>query len=142
MKFYNLTKNNIAVENVIIIKEYFEKIKGLLGRNKIEDNEGFLIKECNCIHTLFMRFSVDLVFLKMQIMPQKRDPAKAVAQMNPPAGGTDYTDRITYRVVKIMNNIKPWRICMPVFDANAVLEIKAGITAKNMILTNDELEIV
>ena len=39
------------------------RLKGLLGKNKLEAGKGLLIQPCKGIHTFFMRFSIDAVFL-------------------------------------------------------------------------------
>ncbi len=125
MKLFNLTKNKVVVENLTIAGSYRERTKGLLGRQNIDAHEGLIIKNCNWIHTFFMKFPIDAVFLRTQ-MSQIKD--------------TDYADKTIYKVVKIAENIKPWRLSSPVFRADSVLEIKSG-SAKNIISIDDELKI-
>jgi len=128
MKLYNLTKNKVVVENLIIAESYSERTKGLMGRQNIEGNEGLLIKNCNWIHTFFMKFPIDAVFLKTKHLTNTEQ-------------NTEQTrNKTIYKVVKIMHNIKPWRLCPPVFRADSVLEIKSE-TAKNIISVGDELKI-
>jgi uncharacterized membrane protein (UPF0127 family) len=38
-------------------------MRGLLGRSGLEQKEGLLLKPCGSVHTLFMRFPIDVVFL-------------------------------------------------------------------------------
>lgn len=130
MRFYNLTRGSIVIEKVRIAEKYFERSKGLLGKNKIEENEGLFIKKCNWIHTFLMRFPIDAVFLRKERGTDAKFYAKPTQ------------NKTIYKVVKIFNNIKPWRICPPVFEADSALEIKAGVAVKNMININDELKIV
>lgn len=63
-----------------VAETLFERARGLIGRSGLEPGKGMLIMKCNCIHTFFMRFSIDATFL-------------------------DREDR----VVKIVRNIRPWR---------------------------------
>ncbi len=34
-----------------------------MGRRTLEEDEGLLIEPCSSIHTIFMRFAIDVVFL-------------------------------------------------------------------------------
>lgn len=115
MKLFNITKNKVIIGNLKIAESYRERTKGLLGRQNIEAHEGLLIKNCNWIHMFFMKFPIDAVFLK--------------------------ANKGIYKVVKILDNIKPWRISSPIFRADSVLEIKSE-TAKNIISIDDELKIM
>jgi len=38
-------------------------MKGLLGRRELREGESLLIKPCKSIHTIGMRFPIDVVFL-------------------------------------------------------------------------------
>ena len=40
-----------------------ERMRGLLGRPALNADEGLLIERCNLVHTLGMRYCLDLVFL-------------------------------------------------------------------------------
>lgn len=70
---------------------------GLLGKNSIPPGYGLLISPCNQIHTFFMKFTIDVVFL----------------------------DR-TNRIVKLCPQFKPWRITPLIWRAKTVLEMNAG----------------
>jgi len=63
-----------------IAETFRERTKGLLGRDGLAPGTGLLIRKCNCVHTLFMRFAIDATFLD-------RDG----------------------NVVKVVRNIRPWR---------------------------------
>ena len=63
-----------------VARSFFQRAKGLIGLSGLEKGTGLLILKCNCIHTFFMRFPIDAVFLD--------------------ANGN---------VVKKVSNIPPWR---------------------------------
>lgn len=44
----------------------FERVQGWLKRDSVADGEGLLICPCASIHTLGMRFAIDIVFLDVQ----------------------------------------------------------------------------
>jgi uncharacterized protein len=64
-----------------VAETFPERARGLIGRGKLAADEGMLILRCNCIHTCFMRFAINATFL-------------------------DRHDQ----VVKIVRNIRPWRL--------------------------------
>jgi uncharacterized protein len=77
--------------------DFFSRLKGLMFREKLDDDEGLLIVPCNSIHTFFMRFPIDLVFVN-------RD----------------------WSVVNEQRNIQPGKVVNPGNGAWAVLELKGG----------------
>lgn len=42
---------------------FSSRLKGLMFRSNMDDNEALLIYPCNSVHTFFMRFSIDLIFI-------------------------------------------------------------------------------
>jgi len=47
-------------------RHFFSRLRGLLGKSGLAKNEGLLITPCNQVHTLGMRFAIDVVFLDKQ----------------------------------------------------------------------------
>lgn len=56
-------ENEVVLENVVIADSFFSRLKGLMGKNTIKDDEGLLIRPCNSIHTFFMKFNLDIAFI-------------------------------------------------------------------------------
>jgi hypothetical protein len=42
-------------------------MKGLLGRSELPAGEGILLKPAGSVHTLFMRFPIDVVYLDKEL---------------------------------------------------------------------------
>lgn len=63
MKIINQTKNTVLAEDAIIADTFLKRIKGLLGRKDFKPGGALTIKPCNSIHTFFMRFPIDGLFL-------------------------------------------------------------------------------
>ncbi len=81
-----------------IARTFPERARGLIGTKALAPGEGMLILNCNAIHTFFMSFPIDALFL-------------------------DADDRI----VKVVRNIRPWRFFVwGGWRARKVLEIKAS----------------
>ena len=51
-----------AIETEIAVS-VLEKARGLLGRPSLDKGKGLLIHNCSSIHTMFMRFPIDVVYL-------------------------------------------------------------------------------
>ena len=76
------------------------RLKGLLGKDRLDPGQGLLIQPCKGIHTFFMRFSIDAVFLDKgnrvvalaHALPPNRMTSiypKAVSVLELPAGTLD-----------------------------------------------------
>ncbi len=78
------------------------RTKGLLGRASLPAGEGLWIKRCNSIHTAFMKFPIDVLFVDKDM-----------------------------RVVSVYENLKPWRITRLHFRASSVIELPAGTLAES-----------
>lgn len=69
-----LDSDQIWVEQVILADNFWTRLKGLLGRSALAENEGLLIRPCNSVHTLGMTFAIGVIFLDrdnriLQVIP-------------------------------------------------------------------------
>jgi uncharacterized membrane protein (UPF0127 family) len=85
---------------------------GLLRHKKLDDGSGLWIIPCEAVHTFFMKFAIDLVYLD-----RKR------------------------RVRGTVRALAPWRMsfCLP---AHSVLELPPGTIDRTLTQKGDELELV
>lgn len=111
MKCFNKTKNVLISDKIKIAQTFFTRLKGLLGRKNLEHSEGLYITKCPQVHTFFMKFAIDLVFVDNN-----------------------------NKVLKIVKNMKPWRISPYVFKAKNVIEFNSGFV-EDKIVENNVLEI-
>ena len=63
--------NQVLLEQVYRTSNVWERTRGLLGKRPITDNEGLLIDPCSSVHTFFMNYSIDLVYLDSQFTIRK-----------------------------------------------------------------------
>ena len=54
-----------------IADTFLKRFLGLMGRKKIPAGQGLLILPCNSIHMLFMRFSIDAVYIDENFVVKK-----------------------------------------------------------------------
>lgn len=108
----NLTRGTIVCQHVVIADTARRRMRGLLGRQSLPSGEGILLCPAPSIHTAFMKFPIDVVFL---------------------AG--------TLRVQKVVEDLGPWRMSSS-HNAWAVLEIAAGEVQRREIEVGDQLGLV
>lgn len=52
------------VLDVMVAASMFARMRGLLGRPALRRGEGMLLQSCNMVHTLGMRYPIDVIFLR------------------------------------------------------------------------------
>jgi uncharacterized protein len=63
MKIVNLTKNAVLADQAKEARTFFLRLVGLLNRDSLKKGEALILTPSNCIHTFFMRFAIDVLFL-------------------------------------------------------------------------------
>ena len=90
------SSGEVLCDRCVVADSAFARMRGLLGRRGLRQGEGLLLRPASSIHTAYMRFSIDAVFLD-------RDGV----------------------VVKVVTNLRPWQAAAA-RRARAVLELAAG----------------
>ena len=93
----NLTREQTLVAAGRVADTFWSRVRGLIGSNPLAPGEGLLIVPCNSIHTHFMRFPIDVLYVN--------------------------ADQV---VVGIDHSLPPWRIGRVHRGAHFVLELPAG----------------
>jgi uncharacterized membrane protein (UPF0127 family) len=88
---------------VVVADSYWTRLRGLLGRRELGPGEGLLLRPASSVHTAFMRFPIDVVFLDDEL-----------------------------RVLDVVEAVPPWRVKAK-RGARAVLELGAGEAARQGI---------
>ena len=83
--------------------------RGLLGRDGLDEASAMLLAPCTAVHTVGMRFAIDVVFV----------------------------DRLGY-AVKVVRGLRPWRIALAA-GGRAVIEMAAGSLRWGQVLPGDRL---
>src|SRR5919204_5668656 len=95
-----LENGRTVCERCVVADTALARMKGLLGRRDLPRGEGILLRPASSVHTGFMRFPIDVVFLDAE-----------------------------NRVVKIAAGLKPWKAAAA-RKAKAVVELPAGEAAR------------
>jgi uncharacterized membrane protein (UPF0127 family) len=88
-----------------------QRMRGLIGREGLAAGEGLLLRPAPAVHTAFMRFPIDALFLDRRM-----------------------------RVLEIVERLRPWRVAAN-RRARAVLELSAGECARCGVEVGDQLEL-
>jgi uncharacterized membrane protein (UPF0127 family) len=87
------------------------RMRGLIGRRGLPAGEGLLLSPAPAIHTAFMRFPIDALFLDRNL-----------------------------RVLEVVERLRPWRVVSK-RRARAVLELSAGESSRRGVKVGDRLEL-
>ena len=94
---------------VWLARDPFSRFLGLMGRAGLSSGEALLFPRCNSIHTLFMRFAIDVVFI-------------------------DY-----HGIALETTTANPWRFLMPRWHASHTLELGQGEASRLGITAGKKL---
>ena len=86
----------VVCQRCAVADRTLSRLRGLMGRRGLAPGEGLLLKPTPSIHTCFMRFPIDVVFLDAEL-----------------------------RVIGIRADLRPWRLAGR-RHTRAVLELRGG----------------
>jgi uncharacterized membrane protein (UPF0127 family) len=92
-----LSSGVILAGETTLAKNFAGRLRGLMGRKGLSAGEALILKPCCQIHTFFMRFDIDVIFVDRQ-----------------------------GRVLQVVERMPPWRISSLVPQARLVVELPGG----------------
>jgi len=87
----------VVAEKVAVADSFLHRLRGLLARPQLKQEEGLLLLDCESVHTAGMRYPIDVAFLD--------------------------ADRT---VVRSISGLRPWRLGLGGSAAVHALELPAG----------------
>ncbi|MGE5398733.1 MAG: DUF192 domain-containing protein [Chitinophagales bacterium] len=93
-------------------RTFWKRFLGLMGQPPKPD-QALLIKPCSSVHTFFMRFPIDIIFLD--------------------SGN---------QVLKVIDGLKPWRMTSWVRNSEVVVELPAGAALEIGIQPGDIIRLL
>ena len=105
----NARTNEVIADHVEIADTRATRRRGLLGRDRLEPSHALLLLPCFSIHTAFMRFPIDAVFVNREGV-----------------------------VVRVVADMGPWKMAAA-WRAHAVIELPAGSLRTHDVRTGDRL---
>lgn len=109
----NEAKRTVVADEVRVAASIWSRFWGLMGRKRLSEDAGLLLKPSTSIHTAFMRFPIDVVFLDRAL-----------------------------KVVKVVSQMKPFRATLAFGGAHSALELNAGAAAAAQIEPGDQLALI
>jgi uncharacterized membrane protein (UPF0127 family) len=111
--FSNRDTGDLVAPRVMVADSFLERARGLMGRKPLADLEALWIHPCGSVHTCFMRFSIDLLFLDRQL-----------------------------RITDKRSQVKPFRLALGPSGSHSVLELPAGRLTQLKCEVGQQLAIV
>lgn len=112
LRIANLTRFTDLATHAEVARTSAARQKGLLGCSGLPEGGGLWIVPCESVHTFFMKFPIDLV----------------------------YIDRKN-TVKKVRRNVPPWRISACIF-AHSIIELPVGAIDSSQTAPGDQLAFV
>jgi len=111
---FNRTRNAYLATHLLMAGTHWSRLRGLMGMNaaKFPAGDGLWIVPSRGVHTLAMRFSIDVLYL---------DANKTV--------------------VHVEQNLKPWRVARVSMRTASVLELPGNTLRSSGTAVGDEIEI-
>ncbi len=114
----SIKNQKIIADKCFVAESFLDRFRGLIGKPKLSPGEGMLFPHCNSIHMWFMRFSIDVIFLK-----REQDGVE-----------------VRVRVSSVHEGVRPWRF-FPLMDFSGsdTLELPSGVARQCGIVAGDEV---
>jgi uncharacterized protein len=111
---FSQTRQVYLASRLAIADTHWTRLRGLLGAEEddFSNSGGLWIRPCRGVHTLAMRFPIDVVYLDR--------------------AGT---------VVHVEHNLQPWRFSPIRMQATSVLELPSHTAARTETVVGDRIEI-
>lgn len=105
-----MTSQNLV--NIKIAKSLFSRSVGVIGWKDFGDKNGLLLTNTSSIHTFFVRFPLEVVFLNKEM-----------------------------EIIKIVENLRPFSFSPIVWKAKHVLEMPTGSISKYALKNGDKINL-
>jgi uncharacterized protein len=108
----NITRGTSIGDAIESAESSAQRRTGLLRHDKLDEGAGLWIVPCEAVHTFFMKFALDLIYLDRK-----------------------------HRVRGVVRNVRPWRLSA-CFTAHSVLELPTGTIDRTKTQKGDQLELI
>ncbi|GAA0340484.1 hypothetical protein GCM10008967_33560 [Bacillus carboniphilus] len=112
MKLVNLRNEEIIAEHVNPAYQFFKRLRGLMFTADLEEGVGLHIKPCRSIHTFFMNYDIDVLYLNESNV-----------------------------VVAVDESFEPGKFGKVYADANSVIELPSGTISQTETKVGDQVSL-
>jgi uncharacterized membrane protein (UPF0127 family) len=113
MKALNVTQNKVLANTLLIADTFVSSFIGLMGKRSLTLGHGLWIIPCQSVHTFWMRFSIDVIFLDR--------------------------NRV---VIQLVERLRPFRISKHISRAVSVMELPANTIVGTHTHLGDQIEVL
>lgn len=108
----NMEVSETIFNKVINANSFFKRLKGLMFTKELAEDSSIIIKPCGQIHTFFMNYNIDVLYLNKDDI-----------------------------ILDIDENLVPWRVGKWVQGAVSVVELQGGKVKKSKIKIGQAIKI-
>lgn len=112
MKAFNRTSGKELAGKLSVATSVFSRIKGLIGWQALSQGEGLLIQPCQGVHTFFLRFPIDVIFLNKD-----------------------------NQIIEAVENLQPGRMTKLLLASMSVIELPSGTLMNSENVVGNEIVI-
>lgn len=112
MQLINLSNGSILADKIEVADNFKKRLKGLIGRPGLNHGEAFVLLPCKSIHTCFMNFPIDVLFIDKE-----------------------------GRVLRTLEHVKPFKFSPIVSRSYLVVELPAGCIAATGTAAGHQMQI-
>ncbi len=111
-KAVNVARNKTLANSLLVADTFCSSLLGLMGRRQLPVGEGLWIIPCQSVHSMWMRFPIDVIFLSDE-----------------------------RAIIHMVENMRPFRITKYVSNARSVIELPANTIMTTQTKVGDRVEI-
>src|SRR4051794_34790947 len=109
MRLVNRRTQGVLASSVEVARTSESRRRGLLGRDDLAPGTALVITRCNAVHTVGMRFAIDVAFVDNSL-----------------------------RVRKVVRNLRPWRMAGSL-TGRVAIEFPAGALLPDTLAVGDQI---
>lgn len=113
MRLINTKNDRLIADRITVAGTFLSRFRGLMGKSGLEKGEALIILPCKSVHTFFMRFEIDVLFLDRECV-----------------------------VIQTEESMKPYRFSYFVPKSYIVVEIPAGVLSETGTRVGDKLKLI
>lgn len=106
----NRTRQTTLADRAVAARSFYQRLRGLMGKPSLPLGEGLLLFGDNSIHTFFMRFPIDVLYLDGEL-----------------------------RVVRLQESMPPWKIGPLVRGCRCIVELPPGVIRDTRTSVGDSI---
>jgi len=110
LRIQNITRHTELASSANEARGFFERLIGLINKKKLERGKGLIIYRCSAVHTMWMRFPIDIVFTDSKL-----------------------------KVCRLVRHLKPWSLSLVVMSSSIAIELPEGTIDASSTVNGDQL---